>query len=428
VYGDRVRSTLMRRCSLTALLTFVAAVAAVIPAAAATLRATYHEALARARAGDLDAAEARLRSVLQTDRQDVHARILLELIGDRRELRLDEDAFASTLDGIARANGRDRRGARQAFESALEIQPGYAPVLRDLGRLLMDEGDNDGAISILARARALDPDDPITENNLGLAFGWAGNHDVAIGHFQNAIDLDPAYKSAAHNLGWSLRAVGRELEARAQYARALELDPDSEITLGNILAGSDRTEAVARDPEAIAELVASIRAGNTRTRTNAVAELARTTESGPAALPLLRDREAMVRIAAVSVFRKAPYADAVGPLTALLARDPDSAVRTEAAYALQHAADTRASAALIRAVGADRAENVRAASAWALARHPGCATARALRAAQRDRIVMVRRSAGESVARLGGGAARVDPNATDPWLAKVCSGESAPLR
>jgi len=419
---------IVTRCrSLTALVTLVVAVATVIPAAAGTQSAKYHEALARARAGDLDAAEARLRSVLQTDKHDVHARTLLDLIGDRRELRLGEDAFASTLDGIARANARDRRGARQAFESALELQPEYAPVLRDLGRLLMDEGDNDGAISILARALALDPDDPITENNLGLALGWAGNHDVAIGHFQNAIDLDPGYRSAAHNLGWSLSAVGRELEARAQYARALELDPDSEITLGNILAGSDQTDAVALDPEAITELVASIRTGDTRTRTNAVAQLARTTDSGPAALPLLRDREAMVRIAAVSVFRKAPHAEAVGPLTALLARDPDRAVRTEAAYALKHTADTRASAALMRAVGADREENVRSAAAWALARHPGCATARALRAAQRDRIIMVRRSASKSVARLGGGAAPVDPSAPDPWLAKVCAGESAPL-
>jgi tetratricopeptide (TPR) repeat protein len=421
------RPTVTRFRSLLALLALVAAFAAGAPATAADVRTLYGDALALARAGDLDAAETRLHAVLGADKQHARSRILLGLIGDRREVRIDADAFAQVLDGIARARARDRKAAREAFEAALALQPEYPVALRELATVLRMQGDNDGAIALYERALAVDPDDPIAESSLGLALGWAGRHDAAALHFEKAIHLDPDFKPAVHNLGWSLEAMGREAEARSQYVRALELDPDSEITLANLLSDSDAPDGRSSDPEAITELVDSIRTGDTRTRRNAVAVLAHTPEFGPATLPLLRHREAMVRVAAVNVFAKAPYAGAVGPLVELLASDPDFAVRGEAASALARAADPRASAALVRAMGADPDEQVRSMSAWALACHPGCATARALRAAQRDRIVLVRHHASKSVARLGGGAAPADPRAPDPWLAKVCAGETTPL-
>jgi Flp pilus assembly protein TadD len=340
---------------------------------------------------------------------------------------LDADAFAHTLAGVTHAQAGDRTGARQAFEAALELQPEYPAALRELGAVLRIQGDNDGAIALYERALAVAPDDPIAEHDLGLAFAWAGRYDVARGHYENAVHLDPDFASAVHNLGVSLLQLGRPAEARAQFVRALELDPGSEVTQAAILYGPDGLQRDADDPEAVANLVAAIETGDARTRTKAVELLARASGPGPAVLRLLVHREAMVRVAAAGFFRKQYFAGAVGRLTELLERDPDYAVRTEAALALRPAAGPRASEALVRAVSADPAVNVRKASAQALARHPGCVTARALRAAQRDRIIVVRRIASESVAFRGGGAAPVDPSAPDAWLARVCAGESAPL-
>lgn len=153
-----------------------------------------------ARSGDLDAAEVVARTALKVDPLHIPCRRLLDLIGDRRDSRVNEATFAAVLAGMALQDAGDRRGARNAYEQALEFQPDYYFALHNLGAVLYEDGDNDEAIALYERALAANADYPYTENNLGLALARADRAEAALPHYRTALRLYPDYHKAYHNL------------------------------------------------------------------------------------------------------------------------------------------------------------------------------------------------------------------------------------
>ena len=72
---------------------------------------------------------------------------------------------------------------------------------RNLGEAYLSEGKHTAALRELFKAKELNPEDPITYNDLGLVYFRMNKVDEAITQFEKAIELRPDYSVAKNNLG-----------------------------------------------------------------------------------------------------------------------------------------------------------------------------------------------------------------------------------
>lgn len=79
--------------------------------------------------------------------------------------------------------------------------PQLAKATRTIGEAYMNQGDLTAALRELLKAEALNPDDHIVHNDLGLCYMLKKRMPDAIAHFKKAIELKPGYAPARNNLG-----------------------------------------------------------------------------------------------------------------------------------------------------------------------------------------------------------------------------------
>lgn len=115
--------------------------------------------------------------------------------------------------------------ATTAYRRALEVQPGSARVLLNLGNAQRDAGNPAAAITSYQRSVGLDPADPLAWVNLGIALAVAGDSAGAIASYAQATALDASEPLAWFNLG-NIAIVQGDLDRAGQlYQRAASLDP-----------------------------------------------------------------------------------------------------------------------------------------------------------------------------------------------------------
>jgi spermidine synthase len=118
--------------------------------------------------------------------------------------------------------------AGAAFRAAVERDckgPGAASARNNLGAMLLQAGDLDGAERLLWEALDADPDLPAARANLGLVLKRRGDHAGAEVQYRAALALDPLNTDARYNLASLLRLAGRIAEAREELSRLLRVDP-----------------------------------------------------------------------------------------------------------------------------------------------------------------------------------------------------------
>ena len=101
-----------------------------------------------------------------------------------------ERAFLLNKRGVAWMGLSDRERARTDFAAALECAGAYAPALTNLGSLLFEDGDVDGAIARYEDAVAADADYAVAYHNLGVAYKRAGRVDDAVRAMRRAMRLE----------------------------------------------------------------------------------------------------------------------------------------------------------------------------------------------------------------------------------------------
>ena len=126
---------------------------------------------------------------------------------------------------------------------------------KNLGVVLMDRGDFDGAIASYRQALEINPDDEQGHHDLALALATAGQPDEAIKRLHEALRLDDHYAAAHASLGLLYDQRGRGDEALAQYERALVLDPQDVGTLNNL---AELLVRLGRVPEALTHYDAAL--------------------------------------------------------------------------------------------------------------------------------------------------------------------------
>jgi protein O-GlcNAc transferase len=204
------------------------------PAAEGFLIATFNQALAAHRAGDLARAESLYKLVLASDARQFDAMHMLGIVAGQR--------------------GDYREGARRIAD-ALKIRPNVPDAYINLGRMQAELKDYADACASYRKALSLNPNLPLAHNNFSIVLRRLGNSEEALLHCDKALALASNYTEAWNNRGNALFDLGRQDEALESYDRALALAPrfaEAMLGRGNALLALERfAEALAAYDKAL---------------------------------------------------------------------------------------------------------------------------------------------------------------------------------
>jgi len=124
-------------------------------------------------------------------------------------------------------NAGDLKGACEACQKALAINPKNAEAMTYLGIVAFTQGRLDEAVSHYRDALRADPEHLGAHNNLGNALAGQRNLAEAISHYQAALKINPESEESHYNLGLVLAEQGNLAEAISHYETALKIRPES---------------------------------------------------------------------------------------------------------------------------------------------------------------------------------------------------------
>lgn len=144
-------------------------------------------------------------------------------LGRSRELAEEWFRRGLAADGDPARQGR----ALEAYQRAVELDPGHADAHINLGTLHYDLGQMAEARTHYERAIEADPRNALAHYNLGNVLDEEGDLEGAIAVFRRALALAPGYANAHYNLAIVYEKRGQQSQARRHWRAYLTLDPDS---------------------------------------------------------------------------------------------------------------------------------------------------------------------------------------------------------
>lgn len=197
-----------------------------------------NEGLAHHRAGRLDEAERAYRDVLERAPHHPDALHYLGVVlyqrGDpgaalpffeRAAVPLGKTPDFLANFGLAQKETNFRNRAKDTLRRALALNPAHDAALFNLGLLLFEEGDGEGAAALFEKAVAGSPDSAEARFFLGRALERAGRAEEARECFRRVVALDPGHAPAWDRLAEMALAAGAIEEAAVAAAKAVEAAP-----------------------------------------------------------------------------------------------------------------------------------------------------------------------------------------------------------
>lgn len=170
-------------------------------------------------------------------------------------LQLDTRLAAAyvNMGNILKKEG-DREGALADYHKAIKIDPEYALAHYVLARYLEELKRFNDAIDEYRKAIKYDFDNATYHFNLAYQLAHAGAVEVvtqeSIDEYRQAIRIKPAYSLAHNNLGHELQMKGQFSEAITEYEEAIKDDPNDSMPQSNLANLIDKfTEIVGTDPK-----------------------------------------------------------------------------------------------------------------------------------------------------------------------------------
>jgi predicted O-linked N-acetylglucosamine transferase (SPINDLY family) len=191
--------------------------------------ATYNQATAAHRAGDLARADELYRLVLAHEPKLFEAMHMLAIVAAQR--------------------GDYREGVR-LIADALKLRPKMPDAYINLGRMQAELKDYAAAGESYRKALSLNPNLPLAHSNYSIVLRRLGSCEEAVAHCERALALAPNYAEAWTNRGNALFDLARHDEALASYERALALNPgvaEALLGRGNALFALERPEEALAD-------------------------------------------------------------------------------------------------------------------------------------------------------------------------------------
>ena len=112
---------------------------------------------------------------------------------------------------------------------ALQVTSGNWQAENNLGMALLRQGNMEAAIPHFRAAAAIDPDDPVSNMNIGIYEQSRGNAPGAIEQYKKAIKLtrNPKLKAEAYNnLGYAYKDIGDYADAQQSLQMAVNTNPE----------------------------------------------------------------------------------------------------------------------------------------------------------------------------------------------------------
>jgi len=154
------------------------------------------------------------------------------------------DEFLRGRERYGRLTPEDNRVAREHFERAIALDPGFARAHAGLAlawsRLAIDGWSDDAhgalskALGYAERAAAIDHSVPQIHFVKAQVALFRGQHEKAAAAATKAIELNPNYADAYALLAWILHYAGRPDQAEPMLAEALERNPRSSASYREI--------------------------------------------------------------------------------------------------------------------------------------------------------------------------------------------------
>nr|WP_315190868.1 tetratricopeptide repeat protein [uncultured Albidiferax sp.] len=158
---------------------------------------------------------------------EAHARAMVQ--------RYPDSGFAwKALGTMLQPQGK-KEEALQAKQRAVDLLPGDAEGLCNLGRAYFELGRIAESIAVFRTTVAVQPDYAEAFNNLGLAFNADGQIHEAHRCFERAIALQPDFAEAYNNLSGIFNAHGLIDEAIDALEHAIAAKPDHRVAFDNLL-------------------------------------------------------------------------------------------------------------------------------------------------------------------------------------------------
>ncbi|MCB2204016.1 tetratricopeptide repeat protein [bacterium] len=149
-------------------------------------------------------------------------------VAAHRAIELDDELAESHL-AIAEVrmfNDWDWKGAREAFDRALEISPGSAHVHHSNSLYHIAMRNAETTLQELKLAASLDPLSPSIKQALGFAYLINHEPDLAEQHFRILLELHPEYRGAWESLGWTALTRGDTEQAITFFRKFQSLTSD----------------------------------------------------------------------------------------------------------------------------------------------------------------------------------------------------------
>jgi tetratricopeptide (TPR) repeat protein len=137
-------------------------------------------------------------------------------------------AYRYFCEACAAEDRGDSTLAEHLFRQAIDLEPGMAAALTNLGNLAYRQAELVEARRLYERALEHDPVQPEARYNLANLLEDLGERDLAIAELRRVCAAAPEFADAHYNLGIMLAQVGGTAQARRHLERYLELDSGSD--------------------------------------------------------------------------------------------------------------------------------------------------------------------------------------------------------
>lgn len=140
------------------------------------------------------------------------------------------DAMANNADywfnrGVVAQKSGQKDDAEAAYKKALEIKPDDIDATNNLGVLLFDNGDYQGALTQFEKLAGLDENSALAKRNLAACYAKLGQMDDAINTWKELVRKYPNDTSTRLDLADALWNEGDAPGARFHYMTVLKTDP-----------------------------------------------------------------------------------------------------------------------------------------------------------------------------------------------------------
>jgi tetratricopeptide (TPR) repeat protein len=121
---------------------------------------------------------------------------------------------------VLEAQGKSAQ-AQAALEATIKRYPKYLPAYNDLAESQIRQRKVGAAIQTLKRGLAVDADDPVLLNNLGMCWLLLGNHAQARQSFESAVAAAPGDARYQSNLALATAMLGEYDESLEMYKQVV---------------------------------------------------------------------------------------------------------------------------------------------------------------------------------------------------------------